>query len=206
MDIGCGVRVIGVQSKPEWNDCLGVVLGPPTSISENNVLCPILLQRQTSFERVLPKPSNLVLLHDEALDLLLEAEADITASNNSLGGRTVLHEACRVGDTTLAQKLLGARADLEQVDSKSGLSALHLAARGKHAEVLKLLIQAKAKVELPASNGKTAADFLKANGAGAEMLEMLSVIVAPTTPSVMSTKQDTLAGLTKEQRAALYLD
>lgn len=207
IDTGYGVRAKGVQSKPEWNGCLGVALGPPTEISEHNALCPVVLQGvETSSKGVLLKPSNLEILHEEALDLLLDAKADVNASNNSLGGRSVLHEASRLGNTLLARKLLAARARLDVVDSKNGLSALHFAARGKHADVMRLLVEAKSHVGLTASNGKTAADFLRANGAGIKFLEILGAAGEPGKLPDATAKQDTLAGLTKEQRAALFLD
>jgi len=208
IDTGYGVRVHGLETKLEWNNCLGAAIGPPlTDETNGNVRCPVLLQGQIPSKGVLIKPSNLDITHEEALDLLLDAKADVTAGNHSIGeSRTVLHEASRLGDTSLARKLLVARANLDQVDSKQGLSALHLAARGRQSEVVRLLVQARAQVGLPALNGKTAADFAKANGASTEILDILAGNSMPTSDLTTPAKQDTVAGLTKDQRMALFID
>lgn len=207
IDTGCGVRVAGLQNRAEWNGRLGAVLGPPAAAdgNEDNMRCPVLLQGLA--KGVLLKVSNLELVHEEALDMLLDAKADVNAGNHSIGeSMTVLHEAARRGDAHLAEKLIGARANLDQVDSKQGLSPLHLAARGKHLEMIKVLVAANAQVGLPASNGKTAADLAKANRASSEIIALLDDSAKATAYPSTEKKQDTLAGLTKEQRAALFLD
>jgi len=154
---------------------------------------------------VVLRPSNLVALPEETLDVLLAARADVNAGSHRIGeSMTVLHVAARLGDESLLQKVLAARAHVNQVDSKLGFSALHLAARGKHLKVVELLLQAEAQIDQKASNGKTALELAKANGACARILAVFDGVASPTVPVMNPAPK--YATLTAEQRAALFID
>lgn len=175
IDVGYGVRVEGLLKKPEWNECLGSVIGELADLDgdENNMFYPVLLQNST--KGVIIKPSNLQALGDLALDNLLQARADVNAGNFVTGETmTMLHLAAKSGDAVLAHKVLSARADLDKVDSKLGFSALHLAARGKRVDLVKLLVEAKAQVDQRTLAGKTAEELAKANRAPEQIISLLS--------------------------------
>lgn len=202
---GSGVRVVGLEKRPDWNRKLGTIIDASAAMDgdASNMRYPVLLQG--SQQGVLLKPANIEQLPEATLDALLAAGADVNAGSHVIGeSRTVLHVAARLGDDTLVNKVLVARANVNQVDSKLGMSALHLAARGKYLKVVKLLLDAEAELGQKASNGKTAAELAKANGAGAEMLALLNGDAPPTASEMIPAA--TYESLTQEQRAALFID
>merc|ERR1719331_2771904 len=109
------------------------------------------------------------------VDLLLQARADVNLGNQVMGEmRTALHEAARVGDSVLLQKVISARAEVDRKDaSKMGLTALHLAARSKHHEAIRLLVEARADPLLATAVGKTARDLAQTNGASPATMALL---------------------------------
>lgn len=217
LDVGTGVRIAGLQKRPEWNGRLGSIFGPQAaSNAEGPGRWPVLLEDTTGAEAaatdgVLLKAENLQQLPEETLDLLLEARADVNLGNRVTGETfTVLHEAARIGDATLVVKLLAAHACLDQQDTKLGLSALHLAARAKQHEIVKLLVGARADTGQATGGGKTAAELAETNGASAATLAILrgDAALPPEEPMprhVLS-NVETIHDLTPEQRRLLFID
>lgn len=219
IDRGYGVRIHGLQKRPEWNDCVASVFGPlsmsteekgyPSSASGTG-RWPVLMDGEAS-EGVLLKEDNLKLLGNEMLDLLLESGADVNLGNQVMGEtRTLLHEAARAGDVALIKRVIAARADIDQKDSKLGLTALHLAARSRgpsRDEIVRVLTSAGADIRAVSSSGKTAEELAKTNGASLETLAILRG-EAPSKDAVeqKSEQPQTLETLTPEQRALLFLD
>lgn len=224
LDQGSGVRVNGLQKRPDWNDCLGSIIGSqaegtgaagyPGGAGEGR--WPVLLESDASpaSEGVLLKESNLKRLGDEMIDFLLTARADVSLGNQILGEtRTVLHEAARLGDAVLLQKVVSAKADVNAKDSKLGFSPLHLAARSKHHDAVRLLVEAQADILQVTSGGKTAAELAETNGATPATLAILRGSEAPASGSPATESEapkdeapQTLESLTAEQRAMLFID
>merc|ERR1712139_327041 len=103
IDVGMGVRISGLQSRPEWNGRLATVIGAERSSEDGTPRFPVLIDGDNvevaqCRDGVLLKASCLTLLPREMLDLLLEAKADVNDSNQITGNDTVLHEAARTGD------------------------------------------------------------------------------------------------------------
>jgi len=156
---------------------------------------------------VLLKENNLVLLTEDTLDMLLEARADVNSGNHKFGdSKTVLHVAAKLGDAVLTRKVLAAKANLEQVDSKLGFSALHLATRSKHFDVVKILIEARADPRQKAVNGKTSIELANINGVGAETIATLFGTDAKPVVSANTKTPKSIFDFTPEQRAALCLE
>jgi ankyrin repeat protein len=205
LEEGSGVRIDGLQKKPEWNKRIGSVIGPSSGDSGR---WPVVVDLEDGemADGVLLKEDNLECLGVEMVDLLLEAKADVNLSSHVSGeNRTILHEVARVGDATLVEKVLKARADVNRQDTKLGMSALHLAARSKHTDTIRLLVEARADLKQLSSAGKTAEELAKANKASPAILTMLSEAdyVSETTETAVP---QTLESLTAEQRAALFMD
>mmetsp|Transcript_36067 Transcript_36067/g.57671 ORF Transcript_36067/g.57671 Transcript_36067/m.57671 type:complete len:535 (-) Transcript_36067:57-1661(-) len=213
IEAGSGVRIDGLQKRPEWNKRVGCVLLPAEPSSGR---WPVLvdLEEGEMAEGVLLKEDNLQHLGVEMIDLLLEAKADVNASSH-VGGEshTLLHDVAKTGDIVLMQKFLAARADINRQDAKMGMSALHLAARSKHHDACRLLVESRADIKQVTSNGKSAAELAKTNRASAATVALLSEsdeskasgidgYVSPTSATV----PQTLENLTAEQRAMLFLD
>eukprot|EP00931_Biecheleriopsis_adriatica_P086118 TRINITY_DN60841_c0_g1_i1.p1 TRINITY_DN60841_c0_g1~~TRINITY_DN60841_c0_g1_i1.p1 ORF type:complete len:531 (-),score=98.35 TRINITY_DN60841_c0_g1_i1:150-1742(-) len=211
---GCGVRLQAVEGKPHWNGLLGTVLEDPAALDgedgdDSDAECLVLIAgtaADSPSQGVMLKLSNLELVIEDVLDLLLDASADVNDGNRRIGeSMTWLHTAAKSGDVSLARKLVAARADQEKVD-KLGLSALHLAARSKHVELVRVLLESRADPRKKASNGKSAADLAMINGktrvsaASAEIVALLSkdAAAAPT--------GDGYPSLHAQQRAALFMD
>jgi len=214
LEVGSGVRVARLQSRPEWNGRLGSVFGPQASQADGKARrWPVLLEGDdVTTEGILLKADNLETLADETLDLLLEARADVNLGNHVTGESfTVLHEAARTGDATLVTKVLAANAGLDRQDAKLGFSALHLAARAKHHEVVKLLLEARADTSATTATGKTAAELAETNGAGAATVALLRGEAAkpcdePMPAADPQPKAQTIHDLTPEQRAMFFID
>jgi ankyrin repeat protein len=211
LEAGSGVRVHGLKAKPEWTGRLGGIVGEQNEAGR----WPVCIEGSDASDGVLLKDENLSLLADEAMNLLLEAGADVNRGNNLTGeSRTLLHVAAHSGDAELAERLISKRAHLDQQD-KTGLSALHVAARGKHLEIVRLLVTVRADATLLTASGKTALELAKTNRADAALLKLLSgeggdTAEAPTYTAVPQPASDGYAGgfasLTAEQRAALFID
>jgi len=145
VEVGCGVKIINLEKKPQWNGRFGGVMDARVvKGGGTEVRWPVQVDGEDS-ACVLLKEQNLQRLPNETLQLLLEARADVNLGNVLIGPeRTLLHEAARLGDTVLAEHLLCAQACVDKADKKMGLSALHLAARGKHHGIVRLLLEARA--------------------------------------------------------------
>jgi len=215
LEVGCGVKVTGLQKKPEWNGRLGSVVGPKSaSDAGTEERWPVLLEGEDSPDGVLLKADNLTRLPEESLDLLLEARADVNLGNTQWGeGRTVLHEAAHLGDLELARKVLAAGAEVDRQDKKLGFSALHLASRAKKDELVRLLVNARADIHQPSAGGKTAAELGEINGLSEAALALLQgkevgeePKPAAKEPTAGASGAQTLDSLTAEQKALLFID
>lgn len=207
LDVGSGVRVHGLQTRPEWNGRLGAVLGPAGIAADGSApRQPVLLEGAS--DGVLLKRESLERLGDEVLDLLLEARADVNLGNRVWGEDvTVLHEAARKGDAALLGRALAAGGDMARTGGKLGFAPLHLAARGRKEDAVRCLLEAKADIEQRTTGGKTAAELADANGAaaGGALLALLRGEAPP--PAAAPAKEARgLESLTKEQRAMLFID
>jgi len=208
LEPGGGVRLQGLQNRPEWNGRFGTLVGPKIAKQGGELRWPVLIEGQAS-DPILLKEANLLLVADETVDLLLGARADVNLGSNTHGeSRTILHEAARTGDAALATRCLEVRADVNRQDKKLGLAALHMAARGKHHEVARLLVKAKADVDQKSGGGKTAYELAQVNGCPAAQLAAYRGEDSPAgaeEPAQAGRKQ-TLQDLTPEQRALLFID
>ncbi|CAK9102541.1 Ankyrin repeat [Durusdinium trenchii] len=205
LEVASGVRVEGLQSRPEWNGCYGSIIGPSATGSEYRVeRWPVLIDGKE--EGVMLKGENLSTVHLDTIDLLLKARADVNLGNLHWGeGRTLLHEVAHRGNLSLTQKVLAAKADLQRQD-KQGFSALHLAARQRRSEVLRLLVESKADLTLQSEAGKTAVDLGSINGLSEQLLALLRGEEEPSPSLEAPKKPQTLEGLSAEQRAMLFID
>lgn len=209
LEPGSGVRIDGLQKRPEWNSRIGSVLGEGAKDSTGSTRWPVVidLAEGEMSEGVLLKQDNLQRLGTEMIDLLLEAKADVNLTNYTWGeGRTMLHEVARGGDASLVQKVIAARVDINRKDSKQGLSALHLAARSKQVDVIRVLVEARADLKQVTSAGKTAAELAKTNRASAEIVSMLTEGSGYVAEAAPVTTPQTIESLTAEQRALLFID
>eukprot|EP00929_Paragymnodinium_shiwhaense_P090562 TRINITY_DN50740_c0_g1_i1.p1 TRINITY_DN50740_c0_g1~~TRINITY_DN50740_c0_g1_i1.p1 ORF type:complete len:539 (-),score=149.58 TRINITY_DN50740_c0_g1_i1:124-1740(-) len=225
LEVGSGVRVFGLKSRPTWNDRLGTVAGSyqgtdssasTANGSRTDGRWPILVDVPDCKEPVLLKADNLALATDETLNLLLEAGADVNLGSSVTGeSRTLLHMAAFAGDAELTERVLKCGAVVDSQD-KAGFSALHFAARGKHTAVARRLLDAKAALTLANTGGKTPLALARTNGAGLELLALLGdsdaeaklaggAEAVPESPKADASPQ-TIEELTPEQRALLFMD
>mmetsp|Transcript_56889 Transcript_56889/g.144262 ORF Transcript_56889/g.144262 Transcript_56889/m.144262 type:complete len:522 (+) Transcript_56889:102-1667(+) len=217
LEVGSGVRVVGLQKRPEWNGRLGSIVGPACASADGSGhRWPVLIDGVES-DGVLLKEDNLTMVADDVLDALLDAKADVNKGNFVCGvERTVLHEAAVSGDADLARRVLQTgRARIDAQD-KSGLTALHVAARGRRKEVLRLLVEARADVSLTTAGaggtgGKTAAELARKNGADASVLALLGATAGSARGEGEVSVEEKcgasmkISSLSEEQLKALYI-
>lgn len=216
LECGSGVRVYGLQKRPDWNGRLGSVFGLQvqgaagySAGDSGGGRWPVLLDSdEASKEGVLLKEDNLERLSDEMVDLLLDARADLNLGNQVVGETiTPLHEAARLGDSVLLRKVLSAKADVNRKDAKLGVTALHLAARSKQNDAIRLLVDARADLLQASTGGKTAAELAETNGASPAIMAILRGSEVPLgSPEEAPSQAQTLETLTAEQRAMLFID
>lgn len=214
MEVACGVRVDGLQSRAEWNGRLGSIIGPSVPSTERSVLrWPVLIEGNQ--EGVMMKAENLSRVHLETADSLLEARADVNLGNLQWGdGRTFLHEAAHMGDLEMSKRALRAGADIDRKD-KMGFTPLHLAVRARKSEVIRLLVESKADLQQQTAQQKTSAELGAINGLNAELVSLLrgeepkkkdeDSTEDESSPAAAQRPQ-TLKGMTAEQRAMLFID
>jgi len=210
---GHGVQSAGIFSNQELDGSFGSVSGPSVQCSDAVLRWPVCwdagAQDSPLLSDRLLEEDKLHHTREAAIDLLLEAKADVNVGNQVQGESfTMLHHVARAGDTSLTRKMLAARADANRQDTKQGFSPLHIAAKAKHHDVIQLLINADADTALTISSGKTAADLAKLNHASTKTLRLLggSEIAVGAAPPANGPSVGSLAALTPEQRAALFLD
>lgn len=205
LEVACGVRVDGLQSRSEWNGRLGSILGPSVPTERSTVRWPVLLEGNQ--DGVMLKEENLSRVTLETLDSLLEARADVSLGNLQWGeGRTILHEAAHMGNVEATKRVL-AWADVNCQD-KQGFSALHLAVRARKAEVIRLLVKSRADLKQQTAAQKTSAELGAINGLSGELMSLLrgeAPQEASDDESPVSHPQ-TIAGMSAEQRAMLFID
>jgi len=161
---GIGVRIKGMVRCPERNGKLGAIVGP-LEVDEDDPDCgwyPVLVEDGPP-EGILLKPEKLDTVFDEAVDLLLDARADVNLGNRKIGmDSSMLHWATHSGDIALVRKAIASGALVNKQRDGSGLTPLHLAVRGRRLELLDLLVQARAQMTLTAG-GKTVLDLAATN-------------------------------------------
>jgi len=210
---GLGVRSVGIFSDLELNGSFGCISGPFVQCSDAVPRWPVCWDVDAQDSRPLSdrllEENKLHHTIEAAIDLLLEAKADVNVGNQVQGEWfTMLHHVARVGDTSLTRKMLAARADVNGQEIKQGFSPLHFAAKAKHHDVIQVLINANADTALTINSGKTAADLAKLNHASIEILHLLgdSEVAVGAAPQANGPSVGSFAALTPEQRAALFLD
>jgi len=113
-------------------------------------------------------------------------------------------------DDVLAAKILEARVEVNRQDKKLGFTALHIAAKATHHGMVKLLVDARAETATMIKSGKSAADLAALNGASTATMALLHCSGNATLRFENTLKErsciSTIAALTAEQRASLYLD
>merc|ERR1712232_74494 len=88
---------------------------------------------------------------NDCIDLLLRFAADTNLGNQCSGmSNSPLMDAAAAGKAELVQKLMAARADINQ-KGKQQMSALHLAARNRRAPVAEILLVARADMNQESS-------------------------------------------------------
>jgi len=209
LEVGAGVRVHGLKSRPEWNQLMGSVIGPSASSETGIVRWPVLLEGRE--EGVLLKAENLSRVFEESLDLLLEARADVNMGNLQWPqGHTMLHEVANVGDVDLAGKIIAAGGSINAKDAKLGMTPLHLACRSKREEMIRFLVNARADLFQQTASGKTAAELGQTNGLRREMMALLhgevNEVVSPQVQTKASAPPQLLNSISPEQRALLFID
>jgi len=200
VEAGAGVRVADHMS---LDGRMGSAIKP---CENNDSAWSVLLEGEAEPREL--EARYLRLQADETLDALLACRADVNLGCRSIGEtRTLLHEAARRGDVTLAERCVAAAADVNKQDAKLGLSALHMAARSKHHEMVALLLRARADPQLVSAGGRTACELAETNGATEATLALLSGGDVPADAEQRGSPQpQTLASLTAEQRAMLFMD
>lgn len=81
--------------------------------------------------------------HKTMVELLLEAGAELEATDSNGNGRTALHRAVEKGNYTVTELLLNKGAQINAQD-KNGYAPLHIAVLNEDGEMVKLLITKKA--------------------------------------------------------------
>mmetsp|Transcript_65002 Transcript_65002/g.123988 ORF Transcript_65002/g.123988 Transcript_65002/m.123988 type:complete len:471 (-) Transcript_65002:3-1415(-) len=138
--------------------------------------------------------------HRTAIDLLLQSRADVHLSSLQSGMKnSPLMDAAHCNNHWLAERLIEARANVNQ-QGKSDMAAIHLAARRGDPKMVQILLSARADIEQESACG-TALKLAKQKG-GEELLQVLGV----ATPQPSTGPVSSVATLTAEQRAALFMD
>lgn len=211
LEAGGGVRILGLQARPELNGHLGAVIGPMSAGTGGPGRWPVQVVNEAP-EGVLLREDNLERLATETLVLLLQSRADVNLGNHAIGeSMTVLHEAARLGDEELLRHALDSGAELHRQDAKLGLTALHLAARSRRHGAARMLLEARADPATRTAGGKTAAELAATNGAPAALVALLrgegeAAEAAAAPEAAAGLAPQTLEGLTPAQRAAFFLD
>jgi ankyrin repeat protein len=106
----------------------------------------------------------------EAVRALIRQGADVNAAQGD--GSTALHWAAELGDLTMVELLVGAKADVGARTRLDDLTALHLAAEQGHGAVVRRLLDAKADARALTSHGESVLHFA-ARGGSAEAVTAL---------------------------------
>lgn len=120
--------------------------------------------------------------HSEAVQLLLAAGADLTATDSA--GSAPLHYAAMFKNTEAVRLLLEAGADVLATDFQ-GWTPLHGAVVYGHTEAVRLLLAAGADVTVANRAGKTALDLAQRVG-NAEVVKLLSGVEDSPSPAATS--------------------
>lgn len=208
LEVGAGVRVDGLQKRPEWNGRLGTILAPEPSMAQGD-RWPVLIEGNP--DGVLLKSENLTRQTVEALELLLEARADVNLGSLQWSkSHTSVHEAATLKDSKALRMFLATTsADVNRQDDKQGFSPLHLACRARREDAVRLLLEARADPELQSVSGKAALELGEKNGLSEAALALLRGEVTSSGPAAEEGKAgypQTLDSLTPEQRALLFID
>jgi ankyrin repeat protein len=136
---------------------------------------------------------------NDCIDLLLSFAADTNLGNQCSGmNNSPLMDAAAAGKAEFVQKLMAARADVNQ-KGKQQMSALHLAARNRRAQVAEVLLAAGADMNQQSCVG-TALQLAQKNG-GADLLNVFGVPSETKAP-----RPANISLMDAAQRAALFLN
>eukprot|EP00418_Pyrodinium_bahamense_P076527 CAMPEP_0179055202 /NCGR_PEP_ID=MMETSP0796-20121207/23179_1 /TAXON_ID=73915 /ORGANISM="Pyrodinium bahamense, Strain pbaha01" /LENGTH=412 /DNA_ID=CAMNT_0020751847 /DNA_START=1 /DNA_END=1237 /DNA_ORIENTATION=- len=119
--------------------------------------------------------------HEELVELLLRAGADVNVGSEPGSGTTPLMDAVYRDELGLARRLIEARADVNRA-GRQGLAALHLAARSGRIEMAQLLLESGADRDLPSQLG-TAVD-IAARRAVPALVELLGATPRAVAPKL----------------------
>ena len=92
-------------------------------------------------------------------DIVFERDAD--------HGKTLLHWAAELGNTSLLTRCRDLGADVNAMD-RYGKTALHYAAENGHLDIVQILVQENADKTISDSHGRTALDFARGYGPGSD--------------------------------------
>jgi len=136
--------------------------------------------------------------HGTVIDFLLESRADVDLCTLDSGMKnSPLMDAAYAGKHMVAEKLIGAKADVNKV-GKQDMTALHLATRRGDLQMVKMLLEARADTTLESNSG-TALKLASKKGS-AELLQLFGVKEDDASLGVKR------APLDDALRAALYLN
>eukprot|EP00931_Biecheleriopsis_adriatica_P009747 TRINITY_DN110814_c0_g1_i1.p1 TRINITY_DN110814_c0_g1~~TRINITY_DN110814_c0_g1_i1.p1 ORF type:complete len:476 (+),score=44.55 TRINITY_DN110814_c0_g1_i1:67-1428(+) len=141
----------------------------------------------------------------DAIDLLLKAGANANLPNLESGLSSPLMYAAYHNNHALAERLIEARADINQ-KGKSGMTAMHLAARSGNVPIARMLLSARADIAQESACG-TASDLAIKNGKQ-DLLHLLGVDKAKYAQQ-LSHSQGYVTSATQldaSQRSALFID
>jgi len=99
--------------------------------------------------------------HNEIVEALLEAGADVTAVDPGMKA-TALHAAAYAGRTEAARLLIVHGIDIDKQGPYNGYTALHDAIWQNHLETAKVIIEAGADLTLKSHDGQTPLEFARA--------------------------------------------
>jgi ankyrin repeat protein len=101
--------------------------------------------------------------HDEIVQLLLQAGADVAAVDPGMKA-TALHAAAYAGRTEAAKLLIAHGIDIDKQGPVNGYTALHDAIWQNNVETARVIIDAGANLGLRSHDGETPLDFARSRG------------------------------------------
>jgi ankyrin repeat protein len=101
--------------------------------------------------------------HPEAVELVLEAGADVGVAAKNETRVTALHSAAAARQVDIARRLIECGADVK-AQQEGGFTALHAAAQNGDLELARLLLEHGANPSTPAADGRTPLAIAEAEG------------------------------------------
>lgn len=110
--------------------------------------------------------------HPQAVEVLLEAGADVNAPSREAMKVTPLHSAAAAGEVGIARLLISRGADVNAAQAEQGFTPLHEAALSGDIELAKLLLEHGANVNARTNDGTTPLGYALSR----EQAEMASLL------------------------------